>query len=191
LLVWGAQHLTAHDAADGRLLWSCGNFNPDSKKNWVAVSSAVVVGEIAVVPYGRGLRLHGIKLGGSGDVTVSHRAWLREDTGSFVTTPAACDGRVYLVRDAGEVECIDPATGKTVWSGTIPKSGSKFYASPVVADGKIYAARDDGVVFVVRANGPFELLAENDMGERVIASPVPVAGRLLIRGQKHLFCVGK
>jgi predicted membrane chloride channel (bestrophin family) len=28
------------------------------------------------------------------------------------------------------------------------------------------------------------------MGERIIASPVPVAGRLLLRGEKHLFCVG-
>jgi hypothetical protein len=28
------------------------------------------------------------------------------------------------------------------------------------------------------------------MGEQIIASPVPVAGRLLLRGQKHLFCVG-
>ncbi|MCX7825779.1 MAG: PQQ-like beta-propeller repeat protein [Verrucomicrobiae bacterium] len=191
LLVWGAQHLTAHDAGDGRLLWSCGNFNPDSKKNWVAVASAVLVGDMAVVPYGRGLRLHGIKLGGRGDVTATHRLWLRGDTGSFVPTPAACDGRVCLLRDTGEVECIDPATGRTLWSGAIPKSHSKFYASPVVADGRIYAAREDGVVFVVRANGPFELLAANDMGERVIASPVPVAGLLLIRSQKHLFCIGR
>jgi len=28
------------------------------------------------------------------------------------------------------------------------------------------------------------------MGERVIASPVPVAGRMFIRGEKHLFCLG-
>jgi hypothetical protein len=28
------------------------------------------------------------------------------------------------------------------------------------------------------------------MGERVIASPVPLSNRLLIRGEKHLFCVG-
>ena len=28
LLVWGADHLTAHDAASGKVLWSCGGFNP-------------------------------------------------------------------------------------------------------------------------------------------------------------------
>jgi hypothetical protein len=59
----------------------------------------------------------------------------------------------------------------------------------LVADGKIYAAREDGMVFVARVEGPFEVLAENDLGERVIASPVPVSGRLLLRGEKNLFCV--
>jgi outer membrane protein assembly factor BamB len=39
LLVWGAEHLTAHHAADGQLIWSCGDFNPEAKANWVAVSS--------------------------------------------------------------------------------------------------------------------------------------------------------
>jgi len=33
------------------------------------------------------------------------------------------------------------------------------------------------------------VLSQNDMGERMIASPVPVDGRLLLRGERHLFCV--
>ncbi len=189
LLVWGGQHLTAHDAATGATLWTCGDFNPDSKNNWVAVASPVVAGNIAVVPYGRGSRLHGIKLGGSGDVTATHRAWVREDTGSFVPSPIEYKGRVYLVRDRGQVECIDPANGKTVWTGELPKAGPSYYSSPVAADGKIYAAREDGVIFVVKIDGGFEVLSENKMGEPVIASPVPVANRLLIRGEKNLFCI--
>jgi outer membrane protein assembly factor BamB len=190
LLVWGGQHLTAHAAADGKLLWYCGDFNPDTKANWVAVASPVIAGQIAVVPYGRGTCLHGIRLAGSGDVTATHRVWKREDTGSFVPTPAEYKGRVYLLRDRGQVECIEPQTGKTLWTGELPKRSSNYYASPTVADGKLYAAREDGVVFVVRIDGPFEVLAENDLGERVIASPVPLSGRLLLRGEKHLFCVG-
>ncbi len=189
LLVWGAEHLTAHDAADGKLLWSCGDFNPEASRNWVAVSSFVLAGDLAVVPFGRGSRLHGIKLGGSGDVTASHRAWTRKDTGTFVPSPVEHAGKIYLVRDRGEVECVEPATGKTLWSGALPKSGASYYSSPSLADGKLYAAREDGVVFVAGANGKFELLAENNMGERVIASPVPVANRLLLRGEKHLFCI--
>lgn len=186
LLVWGAQHLTAHDATGGKLLWSCGDFNPDDKKNWVAVASPVVCGGVAVVPYGRGERLHGVALDGRGK-----RLWKREDTGAFVPTPAEYKGRVYLLRDRGEVECIEPTTGKTIWADQLPRTSAKYYSSPTVADGKLYAAREDGVVFVARVEGKFEVLSQNDMGERVIASPVPVANRLLLRGEGHLFCVGK
>ncbi len=190
LLVWGGQHLTAHAAVDGKLLWDCGNFNPDSTDNWPAVASPVVADGIAIVPYGRGNRLHGIRLGGSGDVTANQRIWQREDTGSFVPTPAVFKNRIYQLRDHGQVECIDPASGKTLWSGKLSKQNGGFYASPVIADGKLYAVSEDGMVFVARLGDPFEILSQNDMGEQIIASPVPVAGRLLLRGEKHLFCVG-
>jgi outer membrane protein assembly factor BamB len=189
LLVWGGQHLTAHDATSGATLWSCGDFNPASKNNWVAVASPVIAGNIAIVPYGRGTRLHGIRLGGTGDVTATHRAWVREDTGSFVPTPIEYKGRIYLVRDRGQVECINPADGATLWTGELPKASASYYSSPAAADGKIYAAREDGVIFVAKIEGGFELLSENKMGEPVIASPVPVGNRLLIRGEKNLFCI--
>lgn len=193
LLVWGGQHLTAHDASDGRLLWSCGDFNPQAVANWPAVASPVIAGDIAVVACGRAdhgqPRLYGIRLGGTGDVTATHRVWKREDTGTFVPTPAEYQGQLYLLRDRGEVECLDPTTGKTVWREAFPKASSNYYASPLVAGGLLYAIREDGVVFVARVEGKFEILAENRMDERIIASPVAVSGRLLIRGERHLFCI--
>jgi outer membrane protein assembly factor BamB len=193
LLVWGAQHLTAHDVADGATLWSCGDFNPQSVKLWPAVATPVIAGNIAVVPAGRNdrraPRLHGIRIGGAGDVTQTHRVWKRDDIGTFVPSPAEYKGKVYLVRDRGEVECIDPATGKTIWSEALPKSRANFYSSPLIAGGNLYAAREDGVVFVAKVDGKFELLSENDMGESIIAAPVPVSNGLLLRGENHLFFV--
>ena len=93
------------------------------------------------------------------------------------------------MRDRGEVECLDPTTGKTVWREAFPKVSSNYYASPLVAGGMLYAVREDGIVFVARVEGKFEILAENRMGERIIASPVAVSGRLLIRGERHLYCI--
>lgn len=194
ILVWGAEHLTIHDAADGRVVWSCGNFNPDGNKLWPAIATPVIVGDMAVIAYGRndrGIpRLYGIRLTGSGDVTSTAHVWRRDDLGTFVPSPVVYQGRVILVRDRGETACIDPATGKTVWEGAFPKHRSNFYASPLVAGDKLYAPREDGAVFVARVAGDkFELLAENEMGESVIGSPVPAAGRLLLRGETHLFCI--
>jgi outer membrane protein assembly factor BamB len=196
ILVWGAEHLTIHDASDGQVTWSCGGFNEEDNKLWPAIASPVIVGDMVVICYGRndrGIpRLHGIRLSGSGDVTETNHVWERKDVGTFVPTPAVYKDRVIIVRDRGEVECIDPATGKTIWRDAFPKNRSNYYASPLVAGDKLYAPREDGTVFVASiANDKFELRAENDMKEPIIGSPVPASNRILLRGEKHLFCAGQ
>lgn len=191
IVVWGAEHVTGHAAEDGRVLWSCGGFNPEHKANWVAVSSSVVADDLVMVPWGRGTFLTAVRIGGSSDATDSQRVWTKKIAGSFVPTPAVLDRKLYVLGDAGEIECLDAKTGQTVWQDRLPKHRLKYYASPLVADGKLYAAREDGVVFVASIDGGFKLLSENNMGEQVIASPVAVNGRLLIRGEKHLFCIGE
>lgn len=191
ILIWGAQHLTAHDAKDGSELWSCAGFNPEEKRNWVQVASFVVDDDIAVIPYGRGARLTGIRLGGTGDVSKTNRLWTKENIGTFVPTPSLKDGKVFIVRDGGDVLCADARTGETLWQDRFPKHRAKFYASPTIAGNRLYVPREDGVVFVADISDGFKLLAENEMGERLIASPVPIGNRLLIRGEEHLYCIGK
>jgi len=193
-LVWGADHLTAHSAADGSVLWTCDQFNPGSTANWPAIASPVVSGNLAIVPVGRDDRrgqsqVHAIRLDGNGDVTSTHRLWKRDDVGVFVPSLTEYKGRIYLLRHRGNIVCLDPLTGKTIWSASLPKSRASFYASPTIASGILYAAREDGVVFVARVDDKFELLSEIPMGERIIASPVVSNGRLLLRGDEHLFCV--
>jgi hypothetical protein len=80
----------------------------------------------------------------------------------------------------------------TIWSDAFPKNRAAFYSSPLIAGGNLYAAREDGVIFVAKVtDDKFELLAENDMDEPVIGSPVPALNRIFIRGEKHLFCLVK
>ncbi|MCP4509725.1 MAG: PQQ-like beta-propeller repeat protein, partial [Fuerstiella sp.] len=185
---------TMHDPVDGKVQWSCGNFNPEEKKLWPSISTPVIVGDMAIIAFGRndrGIpRLHGIRLDGRGDVTETNHVWQRDDVGTFVPSPVAYKGRVYLVRDRGEVECLAPATGETIWTAALPKHRTNYYASPLIAGEHLYAPREDGVVFVASvANNSFKLLAENDMDEPVIGSPVPSSNRIFLRGEKHLFCV--
>lgn len=194
ILTWGAEHVTMHDAEQGKLIWSCGNFNPDAERLWPSISTPVIVGDTAVIAFGRNdrgkPRLHGVKLEGSGDVTATAHAWLRDDVGTFVPSPVVHRGQVYLVRDGGEVECLDAASGRSIWKSAFPKHRTNYYASPVIADGKLYAPREDGVVFIASLSDTgMQVLSENNMQEPIIGSPVPVSGRLLLRGEKHLFCL--
>ncbi len=195
VLVWGAEHITVHDASQGEVLWSCGNFNPEGNKLWPAIASPVIIGKQVVVAYGRndrGIpRLHGIDLTGKGDVTATNHRWKRDDVGTFVPTPSVYRGKLLLVRDGGEVECIDPVTGKNDWNGSFPKGRAKFYSSPLIVGDLLIAPREDGIVFVARiGDGKLELLAENNMGESIISSPIPFGQNVLLRGEKHLFCIG-
>lgn len=195
LLLWGAEHVTLHDAADGKLLWRCGGFNKEGIKNWPAVATPVVVGDMVLVPYGRADRampqLHGIKLGGSGDQTATARKWYRKNIGTFVPTAAVRDGRVYMLRDQGDFECINPVTGEAYWAGSLPKSGAKYYGSVLLIGDRMFAVREDGAFFVVGVSGRFEVLEQGHIGDRVIASPIAVEGRLFVRGDKSLICFGK
>jgi outer membrane protein assembly factor BamB len=84
--------------------------------------------------------------------------------------------------------CAKTVTGEVVWRERL---GGTYAASPILADGKIYITGDDGVTAVIEAAESFKVLARNPLGENVQASPAVWNDHLLIRGEKHLFCIGK
>jgi outer membrane protein assembly factor BamB len=58
-------------------------------------------------------------------------------------------------------------------------------------DGKIIVCNEDGEVTSFLANPEkFELVGKLKLGEAVLASPAVAEGKLFIRGQSHLFCIG-
>jgi len=192
IVTWGADHLTGHDAKTGKLIWESAGFNPKEEGMWRVIASHAMNDEIAVVPFGRGKFLAGVKLDGSGDVTESGRVWEEEVEGPDVPTPIVSGDKIFILTDGGKVFCRDLKTGAEIWNGALPKGRDKYFASPVLAGDKLYCVREDGVAFVVDVSDGFKLLTEdgNELGERVIATPVPVRDRLLIRGDDHLFCFG-
>jgi outer membrane protein assembly factor BamB len=191
IVTWGANHLTGHELATGKPLWECGGFNPQNEGYWRTIASVAISDGFALVPYGRGKFLAGVRLGGQGDITKSNRLWEKSGTGSDVPTAVARDGKAYLLTDLGGLVCIDIQSGDEVWTAALPKNRNKYYSSPVLAGDKLYCAREDGVVYVGRvSDAGFTQLAENDMGEQVIAMPVPIRGGVLIRGGEHLYMIG-
>ncbi len=191
LVVLGADHVTAHDAVNGQELWRVGGLNPNGETRQRSIASAVVANNIVLAPYQRGKEITAIKLGGSGDVTKSQIAWKKTGIGTDVPTPAVQDGKAYVLSDRGQVTCLEIATGKEIWSGQAAKNRGNFSASPTLADGKIYITREDGKTFVLAQGNEFKVLAENELdGTQTVATPVFVDGKILIRTDTHLFCIG-
>lgn len=196
LVLWGADHLSGHDVDSGKMLWSCGGFNPKKLKAWRVIASAVETDGVVVVPYGRGEYMAGIRPGGSGDITATARLWSKKGLGADSSTPVAKDGLIYLLIDSGRkrgrVTCLDAVSGEVKWETKLPKAPQIYYASPVLSGDRIYCVREDGMVFSgkLTPNGLEDVVA-NEIGEGVIASPVVVDGKLLLRGDVSLMCFGK
>lgn len=192
IVVLGADHVTGHDAASGKELWRAGGLNPQAQTRQRSIASAVIEDGIVVAPYDRGNTLTAIKLGGSGDVTDSHVAWVRDDLGVDVPTPAALDGKIYISGDRGQVSCLDVKTGETVWSGQVERHRQQYSSSPVIADGNLFITREDGTTFVLALGNEFKVLAKNELdGELMVATPVFADAQVFLRTREHLYCIGK
>ena len=132
-----------------------------------------------------------VRTGGRGDVTATHRLWTSKK-GSNVSSPVYHDGHLYWMNDAsGMAYCAKADTGEVVYEERVPRAGG-VYASALLADGRIYYVGRDGRTFVVAAKPQFELLATNDLGDRsdFDATPAVADGRLFIRSDKALYCIG-
>jgi len=198
LVVLGADHVTAHDAATGRELWRVGGLNPAGDKFFRSIASPVVAGDFVIAPYARGNTITGIRRGGAGDVTASHVAWIRKDIGSDVPTPATKDGRLIVCTDKGVVACLDAPSGATLWTGELPKNRNAYSSSPVLMegmDGKIIVTREDGHSTIVAAPATqadsFSVIGEGSLDEMTVATPVCVDGQIFLRTHDSLWCIGK
>ena len=130
--------------------------------------------------------VHAIRLGGHGDVTDTHVAWKSASDPPHVPSLLLVGKKLYYISDKGVVSCLDAASGKQYWQGSIRAPVS---ASPVFAGGRIYITSEKGKTFVIKAGEKFEILAENDLGERTFASPAVSGKTLFIRTKATLYCI--
>jgi len=192
LVVWGANRLSGHEAETGKIIWVCAGFNPRDKRFWRTIASPALSQGIAVVPYGRGDYLAGIKMSGSGDITSTARLWEKDDLGADVSTPVAIGDLVYGVSFKGKAWCVNIHSGKELWETKLPKGRGMFYSSPVLAGNKLYICREKGDFYVceVSSNG-IEVLNQVKFEDHLAATPVLMNNKILLRGEKNLYCIGK
>lgn len=140
---------------------------------------------------GRSNKAMAIKLGGSGDVTESHRLWM-VNIGANVTSPVLHDGHLYWASDKGIANCLNAATGEPVFRERMPTK-ERVYASIVRSGDKLYLTTRDSGVWVLAAKPQFEVLALNRIesdDSLVNASPAISNNQLLMRTDKFLYCIG-
>lgn len=128
-----------------------------------------------------------IRPGGKGNVTDTHIAWRTTRGAAYVPSPIISGRYLLMVADSGIASCFEARTGKRHWMERLPGGHSP---SPVSADGLVYFVSDRGVTTVIRPSETFAVIAKNELGEPVSASPAISQGQIFLRTHQHLYCIG-
>lgn len=195
LLVSGCDHINAYDPKTGDQIWSSDGLTITSKFGRVIASPTASDNLIVATsgnPGGGGLgRSIGIRPGGKGDISQSHRLWKYEKTSPDSSSPIIYKDLLYLMSHEGIASCVSPKTGELVWRERLGKGDAPYYASLVAGGGKVYFLSRDGRCTVVQAGPNAKVLAENQLPEDgYFATPAISDGTIYIRGHKHLYAIG-
>jgi outer membrane protein assembly factor BamB len=191
LVVTSTTAVTGYNLDSGVKLWEAKGWQEHALKAPMrTVASPALAGDMLCVCSGgdAGRFAIGLSLPGAGTADSPRRLWENRKDFPYVPSPLARGENFYFVSDAGFAGCYEARTGKRVW---YERLAAGFTASPLLIGNKIYAASTEGDVYVFAAEPAFQLLAHNELGEAIRATPAVAGGRLYIRGEHFLYCFGK
>jgi hypothetical protein len=194
LVLNGPQGVWGYDPATGKERWRCRRTDPRDRARF-GEPMPVDDGKRMFILSGRDGPYQVIKLPGSGDVTGSHtlHTGIRKNHRD-VSSPIVWQGQVYEVDNKGVLSCFDLQSGKEVYSGLIGNRRNRSLASPIALQGKLVWLLDDGMTVVVQPGPKLEIVGRNKLeGDNLDfgASPAVAEGKLYLRSQSHLYCIGK
>ena len=128
-----------------------------------------------------------MKLDGKGDVTSTHVLWRYQKSLPDVPGVLLYRGVLYLLRNGGIVQTLDPATGEVKKQGRLPKALDEYYASPVAGDGKVYMISRNGNVSVLDAAADWTVKWSGAFEEEVFATPAIADGHIWVRTATALY----
>lgn len=174
ILFQADKELIAYDPSSGTRNWTFPH-------EGASIATPVIDGDKILVP---GKPLIAGKLGTSGPQSM----WTSAKLNTGNSSPLLYQGRVYATSSSGVVTCVDVENGNVLFQERVK---GPFSAAPVGADGKVYILNEAGQTTVWKAGAEAEILSTNDLGERAMGTPAISQGRIFIRTDKSLFCVGK
>ncbi len=183
LLLTGMSQVAAYDPATGKELWKCDG--PAEVTGCTPAFGASLVFATGGFPE---KELLAVRADGSGDVSKSHVAWRTGKGVAYVPSPLYDAGRLYVIADNGIATCFEAATGEQVWQDRLQGA---FTSSPIVAGNLLYVTNEAGKTYVLRTGPRFEIVATNDLGEPVMATPAICHGQIYLRTKEHLYGIGR
>lgn len=192
LIVTSSTAITSYEPETGKSKWYFTWTWANDPLRTIAGTSYINGTLVACSGDGSGERqMVGVALKGTGKDIRPEQAWnaLKAKESPYVPAPIVQGNHLYFVNDLGMAGCLEGKSGKRLYYERL--TTAKIYASPIMIDGKIYAACENGDVNVYAAEPSFKVLAQNSIGESIMATPAVANGALYIRTVGHLVCIGK
>ena len=131
-----------------------------------------------------------VRGGGRGDVTDTHVLWKHATKYTdHIVSPLVTAERMLLVKGSGISTSFDIQKGRSLGRPQRIQNTCAYFASPIMGDGKIYIGGENGTIVVLADSRKIEVLAKNDMGDSILATPAISDGRIFIRTRSALICV--
>ena len=182
LLTSGQDVVVSYDPASGNELWRCAGPS-ETTANTMAFAGDIVIASGGYPEQ----NVLAIRANGSGNVSQTHVVW-NANFKMYVPSPLVIEDRLLATGDNGVAVCYSLADGEVLWKERV---GAGFSASPVLIDDLVFAPDEKGVTHVFRATAKQrEKIAENDLNDGGMASPVIVDGRVYLRTTRFLYCIG-
>jgi len=114
--------------------------------------------------------------------------WETDEYLSDIPSPVATAKFLFLPTSYGMMVCYDAKTGTKYWEKDF---ATPTYASPMLVDGNIFQMDKKGVMHIFKADKTFISVNESPLGEGSVCTPAFVNGKIIIRGEKNLYCISK
>lgn len=180
LVIPGAQWFVSYDPASGEELWRL-----DHGAGFSNVPRPIFDGEKVYLDTGFGKgQLWALTVDGVGEIGDEFVKWKVKQQMPTMPSPVMADGRIYIISDGGVATCLNATDGKVVWRERVP---GQYSASAMLGAGRVYFCSHEGNTTVIAASDKFEVLAENHLDGKLMASPAAVDGDLILRTDTHLY----
>ena len=179
----------SYDAATGKLVWEATGLTPN-----VIPTAVTGHGMVYVTSGFQGSSMQAIKLTARGDISNTDAiVWNARKSTPYVASPVLSGDRIFMTKSTNEyLSCVNALTGEFYFQDQ-PLQGMRggIYASPVAANGYLYVVGREGTVLVLKDASTFEVVATNQLNDKIDASPVAVDKELFLRGHEYLYCIAE
>ena len=174
VLLQSGDFVSAHDPKNGEERW---RFEAECQR----IPSPLAVGNRVFIP-AEGLTAFTIEQG------EPEFAWQSGKLNPGSSSPVHHEGRIYIVKRNGILNCADAENGDLLWELRL-KTKSQW-ATPAIAGGHIYCFGTNGKVAIVDLETE-EIVGSPDLGETLTASPAIANDAIYMRSDSHLWKFAK